>query len=552
MTPDALWKRFVALHAQCPIDDALLAELKAQKAWRSGKRTVLTERYREWLALVKEFYAEPQVFMLEDMVKLRPGQDPTEASSYDTDTPEMHRFLEFRKHVRMAPIHGIVTEEVANEYIWEIVTKIILKQCIRPDRCVEVPLPGGLRVPLSNRPEDLALLTAHKDAVIAWFRKEITPQEYKDMFRLPGTKAEKLAKFGVAAPERLFTAVHHRMSVESDDSFNLLPDWLYMRGLKCPRVLVLSMVLHGVSDIDEISCNINRALFRCAGQKVDAEPPHVDMDARNAFKVAAAGGSKMGINPQSVEAIPGCSDKVWGIINSEYDANFAKLGKKPTAKTNMPAGDDDVLGLNVLAATKFMMPARSAAIWDAETVHQKCPNGSKQWNVFGTYGVIMIPTKVNPVSPAAAGECYDLGIMPECYPSGMEKGGEANSLRDRGGLQKYHFNYTDRVAQLLDGVIDKHPCADGVRFDANGNPHEHYIKSQDKTVAWYRALPMDSADLGRLHAFPLSNTGRAMLGMPHAPVRIQLPHEVIVIDDSSDGEGASCQPPRKRQCLGAE
>lgn len=176
MTPDALWQRFVALHAQCPIDDALVAELKAQKACRSGDAVVLTERYRQWLALVKEFYAEPRAFELEDMVKLRPGQDPTEASSYDTDTPEMHRFLEFRKLVRMAPIHGVVTEEVAKEYVWAIVTKVILKQCIRPDRCVEVPLPGGLRVPLSNRPEHFALLTAHKDDVIAWFRKKITPQ----------------------------------------------------------------------------------------------------------------------------------------------------------------------------------------------------------------------------------------------------------------------------------------------------------------------------------------------------------------------------------------
>lgn len=552
MTPADLWKRFLDLRKQCPIDDALLAELKAQKAWRSGKRTMQTARYKEWIALVKEFYAEHRAFMLENMVKLRPGQDPTEASSYDTDTPEMHRFLEFRRHVRMAPIHGIVTEEVADEYIWEILTKIIMKQCIRPDRCVEVPLPGGRRVPLSNRPEHLAQLTAHKDAVIAWFRKEITPQEYKDMFHLPGTKEEKQTNFGRAAPERLFTTLHQRMSVESEDSFNLFPDWLYMRGLKCPRVLVLSMVLHGISDIDEISLNYNRALFRRAGQKVDAEPPHIDRDARNVFLDEAAGGSKMGINPQSVEAIPGCSQKVWNFINLEYGPHFAKLGKKKAAKTNMPAGDDDSLGLGVLAATRFMMPARSAAIWDAETVHQKCPNGSKLWNVFGTYGVLGIPKKANPVSPAAAGECFRLGIMPECYPSGMDKGGEANSLRGRCGLQIYLYNYTDRVDEMLEHVIDKHPCADRVRVDADGNPYKHYIASKDETVNWYKALRMDPADRDRQNGIPLSNTGRAMLGMPHAPVHIQLPREVIVIDDSSDDEGGSCQPPSKRQCLGAE
>lgn len=383
------------------------------------------------------------------------------------------------------------------------------------------------------------------------------------MFHLAGTKDEKLATFGFASAERLVTCLHPRMSMESDDNFNLKPDWLYMRGLKCPRVLVLGMVLHGISNVDDISCQPNRGIYRRPGQKSEEEAAHIDMDAREVFATGAAGGSKMGINPQSVEAIPGCSEEVWAYIKQEYAQSFSKLGKKRASKTNMPSGDDDFLRLSFLAKNKFSMPSRTAAIWDAPTVHRKCPKGSKEWHVLGTYSFWPIPTAVNPVKPAAAGTCYRFGIMPECYPSGPEGSATSNSLRGRCGLQKCHFNYTNRVGQLLEHIIDTDPCADGVRMDANGNPHQHYIKTQDTSVDWYKALPMDPADLASLHDISLSNTGRAMLGMPHAPVRIQLPqlqaeepkpppHQVILIEDSSDDEGGSCQPPRKRQCRGAE
>ena len=552
-TPAQLWSDFRAMCNRNPIDDALLAELKAQKANAGAERGVLTANYREWIALIQAFYACDEIFQLRNMVQLKEGLDSREASSYDVDNREMRRFLHFYKTVRMAPIHGIIHEEVAREFVWEIVTRVICKQCIRPDRCVEVPLPDGRKVPLSNRREHRNELDLHKDAVVDWFLKAITPEEYAAMFKLPGTKDEKKAKYGFSDPKRLLTYLHTAMSVESGDSFNNYVDWLTVRGLECPRILVLSMVVHGISDIDGISANVNRVLIRKAGQHTTGEPAHIDMDAREVFKTRAAAGSKMGINPQSVEAVPGCSERVWEFILAEYEPHFKKLGCRQAAKSNMPKDADDFLGLNVLAATKFAVPGRTLCLWQAETIHSKGPLTSKLHHSIGTYSALGIPTQDNPVKPSDAYACYLNGTMPPCYPSGFEGKGVANSLPGRSGLQKYHFNYPDRVEEMLEHVIDPDPCADGVRFDATGTPHQHFVQTQQQSYKWYRALPVDPPDLARLHAHPLSNTGRAILGMPHAPVHITLPeplHEpapapaphVIVISDSDDED----EPPAKR------
>ena len=235
---------------------------------------------------------------------------------------------------------------------------------------------------------------------------------------------------------------HRVMSLETPGSFANPVDLDFRADA---GIVFLALNIYGLKSAEDTITNWNRSMIRykkppTRESKPGAKPKmppagdaHIDADVNNID--ASAHGCKGAFTKTSFGGIIGLGEKSWGLIKEKCGEIFAE--SKDLSKTKMPTGEADVLHLQDLARVKIPIDRNALAVWKPGTVH--CTAPAMRGIEAGSWSIL--PPKYSDKGQDRANilKCIETGCMPDCYPSGPEKGKKTIAQRE-GAPQKY-FNF---------------------------------------------------------------------------------------------------------------